>query len=322
MFKTTKGLAKSILKEVVAKHTVSDQGLIQTYVQSHYAELVGDQKPNISLGLFAEKLLALVQQHVARAIQTSAARSGHKPTVIGLPADNGALLTTASQVGTPVAKRIAVVFNSDHARQCQELGFERVVQCQHLGDVNRTQLGIADDEHLVLVMNPKANDPTSMYGRREKTAEQAAAEAAGVVAPALAETLQSKDMARRFIKAAMALKADAIVMVLPMSQVAKRANFRDLKDFWTDYQLDKGAIVSSQVVGTGKTGKPFPVLIGTFVPGSMSFDDMRQFEFEIHRKVGDKLVHNGEFLQLAKAQPLVAALKGTTRAKEPRPHPH
>ena len=290
--------ADFVMNELVNKYTVSDPSVIQLAIRQQWVNF-NTSKDRVRLGQFytPEHVTAQFKELLDPVLDLLP-----KNTVLLDPAvGTRALLSLDNShrcIGADIDPR-AVAINA-------ELGYDDVLETNSLCDVSRAKFGVGESDPLVLVMNPPFNNKTSMHHRAEKTGQVHTCDAA-VAAP---------DLGVSFLKLGVVLKADAMVVIHPWSLLGKQNNFRDLGSFSSDYRLTQGAIFSSAEFGL--KGEEFPVLIGVYRPGSMTYEDFRQMELPIYRNVGGTLMHDGEFLKLAHAQSLTKPIRGGTPTKDMR----
>lgn len=149
----------------------------------------------------------------------------------------------------------------------------RVFHTNSLKEVSRDKYSIPSSAFLIMVGNPPYNDTTSEFKSGEKGKNLCD------------EDLYDRDIGVSFLKSFHKLNADVVCVLHPLSYLIKEANFKRLRDFKDNYKLIKGEIFSSVLFrGTG-TGK-FPILVSIYEknPDGMTFEEIRNFRFNISDK--------------------------------------
>lgn len=104
-----------------------------------------------------------------------------------------------------------------------------------LSDVCRIKFLLSDDEKLAIVGNPPYNDVTSQANQKLKTADLP-----------IDSGIKTRDLGMSSLLAYNKLKADFVAVLHPLSYLIKPANFRALKPFFRNYELQEHIIFSSQ----------------------------------------------------------------------------
>lgn len=281
-------VADFVMKELVAKYYVQDQAAVQMSIRQQWVKF-NDPKDRVQKGQFYTTpcVAALFKDQMDLLLAT-------------LPPDT-VILDPAAGTGN-----LTLQFHTHRTVNCdidagsvailQELGCEDVVHGNSLMGANRVKFHLKDVDTLVLGMNPPFNNQTSMHHRDLKAGHVQVCD----------EALRCRDLAGSFLKLGVELGAKGMVAIHPFALLSKATNFQGLGDFTRQFRLSQGVLVSSAEFGL--KGTPFAVLIGTYLPGSMTYDDVRQMELPIYRKVEGDLLHQGEYLQLAHAQPGITKL--------------
>jgi len=121
-----------------------------------------------------------------------------------------------------------------------------------------------------MIGNPPYNDTTSEFKNGEKGQN------------ICDEDLFDRDLGVSFLKSYHKLKANVVCVLHPLSYLIKETNFKRLKDFKNNYKLIRGEIFSSALFhGTGTV--KFPILVALYEknPLGMTFEYIRQFQFDI-----------------------------------------
>lgn len=145
-----------------------------------------------------------------------------------------------------------------------------VFHTNSLMEVNRDKYSISSSAFLIMIGNPPYNDITSEFKNGEKGQN------------ICDEDLYDRDIGVSFLKSYHKLNADVVCVLHPLSYLIKEANFKRLRYFKDNYKLIRGEIFSSALFhGTG-TGK-FPILVALYEKkaGGMTFEDIRNFRFNI-----------------------------------------
>ena len=279
--------ADFVIKKLVAKYYVQDPAAVQMRIRQKWVEF-NDPKDRVQKGQFYTTLqvAALFKEQMDLLLATLP-----KETVILDPAAGTGNLTSLF----PTHRTVNCDTDIGSVTILQELGCEEVIHGNSLVGVSLAKFHLNESEPLVLGMNPPFNNQTSMHHRDLKAGHVQACD----------EALLCRDLAGSFLKLGVELGAKGMVVIHPFALLSKATNFKGLDSFTQKFRLNQGVLVSSAEFGL--KGTPFAVLIGTYLPGSMTYEDVRQMELPIYRKVEDELLHQGEYLQLAHAQP------GTTK---------
>lgn len=289
--------ADFVLKELISKYYVKDQAVVQMSIRQQWVKF-NDPKDRVQKGQFytTPKVAELFKEQMDLLLGT-------------LPKDT-VILDPAAGTGN-----LTLQFHSHRTVNCdidagsvailQELGCEDVVHGNSLMGASRAKFHLKDTESLALGMNPPFNYQTSMHRRDLKAGHVQTCDPA----------LQCRDLAGSFLKLGGELGAKGMVVIHPFAMLSKATNFKGLGSFPQKFRLSHGVLVSSAEFGL--KGTPFAVLIGTYLPGSMTYDDVRQMDLPIYRNVESELLHQGEFLKLAHAHPSTTKLiRGSTPTKE------
>ena len=288
--------ADFVMNELVAKYYVQDRAAVQTAIRQQWVKF-NDPKDRVQKGQFytTPKVAELFKEQMDLLLSTLP-----KDTVILDPAAGTGNLTLQFTTHRTVNCDI----DAGPVAILQELGCAEVLHGNSLVDASRSKFGVKDSETLVLGMNPPFNNQTSMHSRALKDGDVQACDLA----------LKCRDLAGSFLKLGAELGAKGMVVIHPFSLLSKATNFKGLGSFTQKFRLSQGALVSSAEFGL--KGTPFAVLIGTYLPGSMTYEDVRQMELPIYRMVAEDLLHQGEYLQLAHAHPSTTKLlRGSTPTK-------
>ena len=152
----------------------------------------------------------------------------------------------------------------------ENLEYTRVFYNNSLVNVRREKYNIPNEAFLIQIGNPPYNDTTSEFKNGQKGKNICDA------------NLIDRDLGISFLKSYNKLGSDIVCVLHPLSYLIKEANFRRLKDFRYNYKLIKGEIFSSSwFLGTGSL--KFPIVIALYErdTGGMSFDHIKNFEFNI-----------------------------------------
>lgn len=155
----------------------------------------------------------------------------------------------------------------------QHFDKHNIFHTNSLKDVSRGKYSISSSAFLIMIGNPPYNDTTSEFKNGEKGQN------------ICDEDLYDRDIGVSFLKSYHKLNADVVCVLHPLSYLIKEANFKRLRDFKDNYNLIRGEIFSSALFhGTGK-GK-FPILVALYEknPSGMTFEYIRQFQFDILNK--------------------------------------
>lgn len=145
-----------------------------------------------------------------------------------------------------------------------------VFHTNSLKEVSRQKYHIAPSCFLIMIGNPPYNDTTSEFKNGQKGQNVCDSD------------LYDRDLGVSFLKSYHKLNADVICVLHPLSYLIKEANFKRLRQFKDNYKLIKGEIFSSALFrGTGTV--KFPILVALYRknPSGMTFDYIRQFQFDI-----------------------------------------
>lgn len=288
--------ADFVLKELISKYYVQDQAAVQMSVRQHWVKF-NDAKDRVQKGQFytTPQVAALFKDQMDVLLGTLP-----KDTVILDPAAGTGNLT----LQFPTHRTVNCDIDAGSIAILQELGCEDVVYGNSLVGAIRAKFHLKDADTLVLGMNPPFNNQNSMHHRELKAGHVQTCDAA----------LQCRDLAGSFLKLGLELGAKGMVVIHPFAILSKPTNFKGLGSFTQKFRLSQGVLVSSAEFGL--KGTPFAVLIGTYLPGSMTYEDVRQMELPIYRTVDGDLLHQGEFLKLAHAHPNTNKLiRGTPPTK-------
>lgn len=289
--------ADFVMKELVGKYYVQDPAAMQMSVRQQWVKF-NEPKDRVQKGQFytSPQVAELFKEQMDLLLATLP-----NDTVILDPAAGTGNLT----LQFPTHRTVNCDIDAGSVAILQELGCEDVVHGNSLMGANRVKFHLKDVDTLVLGMNPPFNNQTSMHHRDLKAGHVQVCD----------EALRCRDLAGSFLKLGVELGAKGMVVIHPFAVLSKATNFKGLGDFTQKFRLSQGVLVSSAEFGL--KGTPFAVLIGTYLPGSMTYDDVRQMELPIYRKVEGDLLHQGEYLQLAHAQPNITKLiRGSTPAQD------
>ena len=288
--------ADFVLKELISKYYVQDQAAVQMSIRQQWVKF-NDPKDRVQKGQFytTPQVAALFKDQMDLLLGPLP-----KDTVILDPAAGTGNLT----LQFPTHRTVNCDIDAGSVAILQELGCEDVVYGNSLVGATRAKFHLKDADTLVLGMNPPFNNQTSMHHRDLKAGHVQTCDTA----------LQCRDLAGSFLKLGLELGAKGMVVIHPFAILSKSTNFKGLGSFTQKFRLSQGVLVSSAEFGL--KGTPFAVLIGTYLPGSMTYEDVRQMELPIYRKVDGDLLHQGEFLKLAHAHPNTNKLiRGTPPTK-------
>ena len=289
--------ADFVIEELAAKYFVKDPAAVQMSIRQQWVKF-NDPKDRVQKGQFytTPKVVELFKEQMDLLLA-----SLPKDTVILDPAAGTGNLT----LQFPTHRTVNCDIDAGPVGILQELGCEDVVHGNSLVGVSRAKFHLKDTETLVLCMNPPFNNETSMHHRDLKAGTKQACDPA----------LKCRDNAGSFLKLGVELGAKGMVVIHPFALLSKATNFKGLGNFTHKFRLSQGVLVSSSEFGL--KGTPFAVLIGTYLPGSMTYEDVRQMELPIYRTVDGDLLHQGEFLKLAHANPSTTKpIRGSTPTKE------
>ena len=150
-----------------------------------------------------------------------------------------------------------------------------------LNNPSRSSYNIRDDEKLIIVGNPPYNDITSQIKKGVKKLDFI-----------IDNELRTRDIGISFLRSYVKLSPDYICILHPLSYLIKQSNFNLLRDFKSCYKLVDGLVVSSSYF---KKGIEFPIIIAFYERGSMSFDYIKNFIFEVEN--GKKFkINNFDFI--------------------------
>jgi predicted RNA methylase len=275
--------ADFVMKELITKYYVQDQAAVQMSIRQQWVKF-NDPKDRVQKGQFytTPKVAELFKEQMDLLLGTLP-----KDTVILDPAAGTGNLT----LQFPTHRTVNCDIDAGPVAILQELGCEDVVHGNSLLGASRRKFHLKDTDSLVLGMNPPFNNQTSMHHRDLKAGHEQACD----------QALKCRDLAGSFLKLGVALGAKGMVVIHPFALLSKATNFKGLGKFTQKFRLNQGVLVSSAEFGL--KGTPFAVLIGTYLPGSMSYEDVRQMELPIYRTVDGDLLHQGELLKLAHANP-------------------
>jgi len=146
----------------------------------------------------------------------------------------------------------------------------QILQRNALSNVSRHSIGIANDQHLVIVGNPPYNDRTSQIRKSIKTDKVE-----------IDDDLRSRDLGLSFLLSYAKIKADIICVLHPLSYLIKKANFNALQGFTSSYRLIRGFIVSSGRFEQSSKITQFPIVIALYIRCNrgMKYDDIMNFSF-------------------------------------------
>ncbi|PIP42179.1 hypothetical protein COX18_01250 [Candidatus Desantisbacteria bacterium CG23_combo_of_CG06-09_8_20_14_all_40_23] len=152
----------------------------------------------------------------------------------------------------------------------QHFSRHNIFRTNSLKEVNRDKYLIPLSAFLIMIGNPPYNDTTSEFKNGEKGQN------------ICDEDLFDRDLGVSFLKSYHKLKANVVCVLHPLSYLIKETNFKRLKDFKNNYKLIRGEIFSSALFrGTGTV--KFPILVALYEknPLGMTFEYIRQFQFDI-----------------------------------------
>ena len=137
-------------------------------------------------------------------------------------------------------------------------------------DVSREKYQIAPTDFLIQIGNPPYNDTTSAYKNGQKGRN------------ICDKDLFDRDLGISFLKSYNKLKADVVCVLHPLSYLIKPANFKRLKPFSQNYQLQKGVLFSSTLFkNVSSIGFPIVIALYEKKKKGMEYENIKTFPFSI-----------------------------------------
>ena len=125
---------------------------------------------------------------------------------------------------------------------------------------------------LIVVGNPPYNDKTSLIRQKIKNVDFA-----------IDDDLTSRDLGISFLRSYNKLEADVICVLHPLSYLIKASNFKQLKEFTSNYKLEDGILISSCEFPESSKLTPFPIIIALYRRDNigMEYNYISSFPFRV-----------------------------------------
>lgn len=248
---------------LIDKYYIKDINAVKNYIKYNYSSHLSDnKKSNLGKYYTPQKIVEIMHDWVSP-----------------LLTDNSYVLDLACGCGAFVE-----IFNDTHiiGRDIDEnavevlkvLGIPNIEKDNSLVNVTRAKYGLKDDDHIIIIGNPPYNDTSSKNKRFGTNAKSAT----GIE---IDKDIYSKDLGQSFMKAFAKLNPEYICILHPLSYLIKNSNFNSLKQFTEKYKLIKGTIFPSSLFPDLRKSTEFPILIGLYAKGTMDYDYITKFEFNI-----------------------------------------
>lgn len=259
----SKECAEFLMAEVVGKFHVSEPEAIRNVVRYQWCRqqhkgLRGELGAFYTPPFLAELLKEMLQPTLDAL---------HDPVVFDSSAGLGGILGAFDDytvVAADVDAKIVAALG--------DMGYVNVHCGNSLKSVSRDTYGIKETADLVIVGNPPFSGARGCEMMNEADMG-----------------LGTKDLGLSFLLGAAALKPKAICMLHPLSFLSKPSNFEQLQPLTDNYKLLKGVVVSSADFEPSLSRTPFPVVAALYVPGSMTFEDIEQFAFDVYEQNGSMM---------------------------------
>jgi len=147
--------------------------------------------------------------------------------------------------------------------------------CQNsLINVCRKNLGIKNEEKLIMIGNPPYNDTTSIIRNSIKDV---------AVQNKIDPDIKTRDLGMSFLLSYNKVQADYVCVLHPLSYLIKKANFALLSNFAKNYKLIDGIIISSHEFSDTSRGMAFPILVALYKKdrNGMTYDYIQNYRFKV-----------------------------------------
>lgn len=266
-------VADYFVRHIVKRFRVEDAKAVKDYVSFHWPQRQ-DKASRAGLGKYYTplSLVTLLRTMIQPMLDENPNAVVFDPAV-GL----AGILSAFEDHRTVAADVDATIVGALH-----DLGYTDVHHGNSLEGVCRKKFGIEEGVALAVVTNPPFNGSNRI--------EQVGGESS---------EFKTKDVGLSFLLASAKLQPKAICVLHPLSYLAKQSNFKQLTGLTSHYRLAKAIIVSSAEFGSALAKTPFPVIAALYVPGSMTYEDVRNFAFEIFDANSGSMLDTGKRLILA-----------------------
>lgn len=261
-FKTHDDL-NMVRSSLIEKYYVDNFEKVKEYIKHNYSSHLSDTKKSNLGKYYTPKFVVEYMKRMLENIITP------DVTVMDIACGCGAFLEIFSDchiIGRDIDYNAIDVLKT--------LGFVNIAVDNSLVNVNRDKYRLTDTDKLVIIGNPPYNDTTSKnkrFGTKRKTTP----------GMDIDPDIYAKDLGQSFLKAYAKLNPDYICILHPLAYLIKQSNFNSLKMFTQNYKLTRGVIFSSSNFPDLKGNTEFPVLIAFYEKGNMTYDYIKNFEFEI-----------------------------------------
>lgn len=266
-------VADYFVRHIVKRFHVEDTKAVKDYVSFHWPQRQ-DKASRAGLGKYYTPLSLVT---LLRTMLQSMLDENPDAVVFDPAVGLAGILSAFDDHRTVAADVDATIVGALH-----DLGYTNVHHGNSLEGVGRKKFGIKKDDALIVTGNPPFNGSNRI--------EQVGA---------MGSELKTRDVGLSFLLAAAKLQPNAICMLHPLSYLAKESNFKQLAGLTSHYRLAKAIIVSSAEFGPALAKTPFPVIAALYVPGSMTYEDVRNFAFEIFEADSGTMLDTGMRLILA-----------------------
>lgn len=253
-----------IKEKLLDKFTIKNKVKVKDYIKYNYSSHLHDtKKSNLGKYYTPEDLVLSLKEVVQEYIKEDT-------YVLDLACGCGAFLELFNDV-----KIIGRDVDESAVEILDIFGFDNIGLDNSLLNINREKYNLSKDDDVVIIGNPPYNDVTSKnkrYGTNKKSAMDFEID----------PEIKSNDLGRSFLRAYAKLNPNYICVLHPASYLIKKSNFNSLKEFNQKYKLIRSILFSSNEFKDMKNNTPFPISISLYEKGSMDFDYIRDFEFEIY----------------------------------------
>ena len=252
-----------VRRKLIDRYYIRDFAKVKEYIKYNYSAHLSDTKKS-NLGKYytpkfvVEYMKSMLTPLISRDV-----------TIMDIACGCGAFLEIFSDchiMGRDIDTNAIEVLKT--------LGFSNIEEDNSLVNIDRSKYGLSETDDLIIVGNPPYNDTTSKnkrFGTKMKSA----------MGIEIDNDVYAKDIGQSFLKAYAKLNPNVICVLHPLAYLIKKTNFNALKSFTEQYKLERGIIFSSKEFPDLKGNTEFPVLIALYYRGSMTYEDIRKFNFEI-----------------------------------------
>lgn len=262
VFKSKNGL-ENVKKRLINKYYINDLKKVREYIKHNYSSHLSDtKKSNLGKYYTPKFIVEIMKDKMNKLIDSDT-------YVLDLACGCGAFLEIFDDChtyGRDIDQNAIDVLSI--------LGIPNIAQDNSLVNVSREKYNISDDADIIIIGNPPYNDVTSKNKRFGTNAKSET----GIEIDA---DISSKDLGQCFLKAFSKLEPKYICVLHPLAYLIKPTNFKNLKVLTDKYKLKEGIIFSSSHFPDLSGNTEFPIVIAIYEKGSMDYEYIKNFRFNI-----------------------------------------